>query len=727
LKSPLIVACAAASALATSAAAGLDVPGYDPTPIEIPKRSEHPSRPITSKDLLTLRDLHGVQMSPDGKYVAFVVGQAVLETNSYRSGLFVVKTDGTSGPISLGTVGAPRWDDVGQWLEEQPQWSVDSQYIYYAREESGKRQVWRWRREGGAPVQLTHVPNDLQSFALTADGAQIVLQTVQPPEAATVARMQERGMLYEGNSKRFDSDFHPWDRESIVQTELDRMPKEIHTWLVDLVSGVERAATPEEVQRYEGREESPQQTNDELIEMGRASPDGKLFAYLAWRDPGKALSVDLWVRPASGGPATLLAAGSYVYDFWWSADSRQIYFDEYAEDGRPLGFTVVAAKGGKAKRLIVATEGERLTAWSTDRAGTLVLCTRETSVTPQEIAVFDLRRQQVRVLVDLNPEFKNLTLSPSTRIEWRDKDRQFGSGYLVKPLGYEPGKRYPLIVTTYLSGNGFLRGGVGDEFPIQVFAANGFAVLDFTDNHIVAFPKNGDFKQTRAIWNSPVASLEAVLHRLDELSIIDPKRTGITGLSHGAMITVFTISRSNLFQAASVSVANGFDPYFYYLGGKFWRGAFAGMGLNGLLEGTSLQRWREISPAMNATSIRAPLLSNAPDSEFLVSLQEITALQELGKPVEMFIYANELHVKNQPMHRYEVYERNVDWFNFWLQGKEDSNPSKTVQFARWRKLRAQHEWNERMLGLGKDPAVEFMHQQAPGAPSGDAELAPESH
>lgn len=48
----------------------------------------------------------------------------------------------------------------------------------------------------------------------------------------------------------------------------------------------------------------------------------------------------------------------------------------------------------------------------------------------------------------------------------------------MKPLDYEPGKRHPLIVTTYRSG-GFLRGAVGDEFPIQLFAARGFAVLDF--------------------------------------------------------------------------------------------------------------------------------------------------------------------------------------------------------------------------------------------------------
>jgi hypothetical protein len=53
----------------------------------------------------------------------------------------------------------------------------------------------------------------------------------------------------------------------------------------------------------------------------------------------------------------------------------------------------------------------------------------------------------------------------------------------------------------------------------------------------------------------------------------------------------------------------------------------------------------------------------------------------------MFIYANEEHLKNKPKHRYEIYERNVDWLNFWLKDKEDPALAKAEQYTRWRKLR----------------------------------------
>src|SRR6202043_2465647 len=97
------------------------------------------------------------------------------------------------------------------------------------------------------------------------------------------------------------------------------------------------------------REQSPQRTNptDEAIYVGKTSPDGKHFAYIAYtEDPGKAQSFHLWVRPASGGPATMLVADSQIYDFWWSADSRRIYFNEFADDSRSSGVWVIAAAGG---------------------------------------------------------------------------------------------------------------------------------------------------------------------------------------------------------------------------------------------------------------------------------------------------------------------------------------------------------------------------------------------
>jgi acetyl esterase/lipase len=69
------------------------------------------------------------------------------------------------------------------------------------------------------------------------------------------------------------------------------------------------------------------------------------------------------------------------------------------------------------------------------------------------------------------------------------------------------------------------------------------------------------------------------------------------------------------------------------------------------------------------------------------SLEFYMALRRLGKPVEQVIYPGAPHVFDRPFHRRASLERNLDWFRFWLQGVEDSAPTKAEQYRRWRALR----------------------------------------
>jgi hypothetical protein len=127
--------------------------GFDPAAIQIPAVQKSSDRAVTSWDLIALRDVHGLAISPDGKHVAVVIGQAVYETNSYRTSLLVVSTKPGSAPLNLGTAGVPHWDVINQWPAEAPQWSPDSRYITIGLE-------WRWERRcrsGGGPSE-TNLP-----------------------------------------------------------------------------------------------------------------------------------------------------------------------------------------------------------------------------------------------------------------------------------------------------------------------------------------------------------------------------------------------------------------------------------------------------------------------------------------------------------------------------------------------------------------------------------------
>jgi dipeptidyl aminopeptidase/acylaminoacyl peptidase len=321
---------------------------------------------------------------------------------------------------------------------------------------------------------------------------------------------------------------------------------------------------------------------------------------------------------------------------------------------------------------------------------------------PKQIVLLDLAHNSVRELVDLNPQFQNIELSTPVRIEGVNKfgDRWFA--HLVKPLHYEPGKRYPTILTTYRSGEYFLRGASGDENPIQVYAAQGFAVLSFDmGRDRYAEIKSGDFQDFLVAVSSPIASMEMAIRKGVEMGIVDPERVGVSGYSRGTEQVAYAISQTNLFHAASGATAFT-SPCSYYTSPDYTKSYFAGYGLGGWPDGESRSKWEEFSSPLNADRIHTPLLDNDPDSEYLDDLALYTALKELGKPVELFIYPNELHHINQPKHRYQIYERNVDWFRFWLKSEQSLEPGKKEQFERWQRLRQlQQQQQQQTEATGK--------------------------
>jgi dipeptidyl aminopeptidase/acylaminoacyl peptidase len=659
--------------------------------LKVPVVTKTTPRPITSLDLLTIRDVTGLQISPDGKSVAYVVSQAIYETNNYCTALFVVGADPGSVPINLGRAGSPHWTSIGEYNRISPQWSPDSRHITYVVKEGDRQQIWLWPREGGKPEQLTHNADLVQNYEWQPDGRRIIFTTVASVSSEEIKRVSEQGILYDSYAGEGpEGSIRAWENRPIVRAAIAMKPRKKRTWVYDLATRTERVAAAEEEAAYNKRHLSPKvfQPSDKLLTyIVSPSNDGKFIAYASLlMDPEKFSRqvYAVFVRPSDGGEPVELAPPSElsIDSIRWGSNDKEVYFARRDENGGTALY-VVHARGGVLRE--VTKSNDVLTRFSFDKDMSRVACLRENTTTPPEVAVFDLKEGAPRTLAIVNPEFQNIALSTATRLEWTNKYGDKAFGYLVKPLNYEPGKRYPLIVTTYRAG-GFLRGAVGDEYPIQVFAANGFAVLAF-DAPRERVPKPGDFRTLMLRWYSPMASLETVIKTLDEMGVIDPDRKGLTGLSYGSEITCFTISHSDLFQAAAASSASARDPIIYYLANNYVRQIFKQWGLDKLPEGEASAMWQELSPALNAARVRAPLLIHAADSEYLYGLQFYTALREYDKLAEMILYADEGHIKNQPKHRYEIYQRNLDWFNFWLQASEGQGSEKREQYTRWRSMR----------------------------------------
>ena len=95
--------------------------------------------------------------------------------------------------------------------------------------------------------------------------------------------------------------------------------------------------------------------------------------------------------------------------------------------------------------------------------------------------------------------------------------------------------------------------------------------------------------------------------------------------------------------------------------------------------------WDHMSPAANIGRIRAPVLMQLPESEArqTIELQSKLATARMG---EMHVFPLAPHIKFEPRQKLAVYQRNLDWFLYWLMGEVDPDPAKSAQYVRWSKL-----------------------------------------
>ena len=182
--------------------------------------------------------------------------------------------------------------------------------------------------------------------------------------------------------------------------------------------------------------------------------------------------------------------------------------------------------------------------------------------------------------------------------------------------------------------------------------------------------------------------------------MIDPARVGITGLSSGATTLYQSLIETDRYAAAAVSGGSWAESLYYLTGISVWHDYMKNVGLDAPRRAES-DLWAEFSLPANAHRIETPVSINVADRELRGSADEVfVSLYEAGKPIEMHVFPDEYHIKWQPIHRYNIYRRNIQWFKFWLQGEEVDDPVDPEQYARWRELRELRDAN-----LAKDVAV----------------------
>jgi len=653
-------------------------------------------RPITPHDLARLRQIGDIEsyyavrsalsVSPDGSRVAFVIQRPDPASNSYCIGLAVLDlrtrqpprllAEGGELMLSQGDYRGSIWK-TGFPALVVPKWSPDGRTLAWLRRDRGVTQVWIDDTAGGGARQLSNAPVDVEQIAWRGDSSAVIYGARTGRVAEDISLVQEAR-----------TGFH-FDDRSVPILSSRPMPSSavpLTAYVAELGDGASRAASaaeatllpPDDLKTYPGppsmvdaggwHAEMRHMTEHpaSLVILTASAPDGSVFK------------------------CDDVACEGRMVDMWWAPQGKVLYF--LRREGWANGNTALYRwqPGSKPQALFKTTD----LISNCVQAATRLVCLRERAIEPQRIVEIDLGNGNVEELYDPNPEFRSIRFGKVQRLQWRNDMGDEVRGDLVLPPGYKIGTKLPLIVTTYTS-NGFLRGGMGDEYPIHVFAANGFAVLSYQQysmgNAKLAKLKAYDAQAKDGVldWSDRRRKHTSVMNgiqRVVDMGIVDPVRVGISGFSDGGTTVAFALVNSNRFAAAatsscclepwSIDAATG-PAFARQMHDQGWPEAIA----------DDRAFWATGSVIQNAAKVDTPLLMQLSDREYQLALDVYTALKEHQKPVDMFVYPDAWHYKFQPAQRLSVYERNLDWFEFWLQGKVDHDPAKASQYAEWQKLR----------------------------------------
>ncbi|MGQ0548406.1 MAG: S9 family peptidase [Armatimonadota bacterium] len=669
-------------------------------------------RRIAVEDLLSLRWIADVAMSPDGRTVAYAQETVVERTDArdgpthiYQSHIWVVDLAGAT----------PRQFTTGDQRDRRPGWSPDGSRMLFTSDRGAAgapgdkkpAHLWMIPAGGGEADRVTEAEHSPNEAVWSPDGTWIAF-------SGKAARSEKPA----SDVKIITRMKHKYDGEGFWD---DRYK---HIFVVPAAGGPARAVTSGDFDHRQpvwspdggrlafvaNRSEDADSTNITDVWVLRAatgdlrrvtaglgpasspawSPDGTMIAYLGHDNACMGASnTMLWVVPADGGAPPRVLTRHYdrslmhhlVTDMrahpaagqpTWSPDGRFVFV--MVADG---GSTQLAAAAVATGSVRLMTHGRReIYGESYDADRRRVAMAISDPATPGDIwtaAVAGLEEgdptipsASERRLTAVNRALLDgVTLSAPERFTYRGADDWTIEGWVIHPVDLEGGKRHPAILSIH--GGPHFAYGDAFFFEFQVLAALGYGIVLTNPRGSQGYGQNFT-AATHHDWGGKdygdiMDGLDAALARYPHL---DRDRLGIGGGSYGGYMTNWVIGHTNRFKAAVTmrSISNclsqwGTSDMAYFKG--YWE--FPGDPWD------SPAFYWEKSPLAYVKNVTTPLLIEHSEGDLRCPIGEaeqlFTALKKQGKEVVLVRFPNETHDlsrNGQPQHRVERLRLIVDWF-----------------------------------------------------------------
>lgn len=652
-------------------------------------------RAFQIEDLYRLKGISELALSPDGRQLLFQVSSQDLRQATRNTQVWLLEV----------ATGQCRQLTRAKASSHSPQWSRDGKSITFLSAREGGSQLWSLDLEGGEARKLTAFEPGVGSPRILPAGNRLVFSASVFPEApADGARQKaleaklEKGpvqahladaLLYrrwtewrefryshlfsatfEGKVEALTSgaqdypadpasagpqsfDLSPDGQEICVVTNLDPVPARSTNQDLFLIS-VDGDRTPRRIT-----------TNPAYDGEPKYSPDGRWIAYKLQRRPGcesDRFLLAVYDRQQRTSRVLTEAIDNWVDAFQWSADSTALWFTVQEKGRWPL-HRVEVANGTIERKL----EGQSIREFAVAPDQGSVVFLRSRVGEPVELwrHVF-ASREQKRLTAFNQAVADEVDFRPAEELWIKGADGRPVHTFLVKPHGFDPAKKYPLILNVHggpqMMWSDTLRG------DWQVYPGAGY---------IVAFPNphgSTGYGQayTDAIsgdWDGKViADIEKVADELARLPYVDAGRMGAMGWSWGGYAMMWLEGQNTRFKALAAMM-----------------GVYDLRSMHGATEELWFPEWdlrgtpwdnpagyERMNPSGRVKRFKTPCLVITGERDYRVpytqSLQFFTGLQEMGVPSRLLVFKNDGHwpdnLKSMPVY----YNAHLEWFQKWLGG-----------------------------------------------------------
>ncbi len=655
------------------------------------------TRPFTIQDLWEMERISDPQVSPDGGWVVFGVSSLDQGGNRRRSDLWLVGTDGNGlRPLTTHPAG-----------EFNARWAPDGSAVYFLSTRSGSSQVWRIATAGGEAQQVTALPLDVGSLAVSPDGSRLAVSLEVFPDcpdlACTVTRKQEAedrvssGVLYD---RLFIRHWDTW--EDGRRSHLFVLPASGQGEPVDVMAGMDADSPslpfggPEEyafapdsrnlvfTARVAGRSEAWSTDLDLFVAPASGgveprllttdnrawdtqpvfSPDGRTLAYLAMERPGyEADRFRIVLREWPGGSTRVLtqawdrSVGSMVF----SPDSRTLLVT--AQNLGNTSLFAVDVASGRVRELI--HEG---TVHSPAYAGDRIVFGLDHFTSPVELYSSRSDGSDLRPITRINQSrLAGIAFGEAEQMTFPGAGGDQVYAWVVKPVGFDPAQRYPIAFIIHGGPQGSSANNFHYRWNPQIYAAAGYGVIE------VDFHGSTGYGQafTDAIRNDwggkPLEDLKkGMAAALAHHPWMDGSRACALGASYGGYMINWIAGNWPEGFRCLVNHDGVFDQRIMYFateelwfpewehGGTYWE-AQAG--------------YEKHNPALHVEKWRTPMMVVQGGLDFRVPLEQgigaFTALQRRGIPSQFLHFPDENHWVLSPANGIRWHEEVLAWLARW--------------------------------------------------------------